>query len=299
MTYFHISTLYPQKGRNLSPVIKNLIEGQNSLGQRAHFIPFSFRLISSFRFRKFVRAHKEAVYIYHFGGVNSFFFFAVIGLLKVRHRVIFYHGTDLHAHASFSETPGFFIKARVNKVFSKLTAILSSKNILVSDTLRRHLWKGTLSKTITIDLGVPLNLFTESADWGSREKIIVFIDNNGNPVKNYPRAEEIVNQYFGEYKIVKVSNIPFQEVVSLYKNARYIINTSLAEGSPNSIKEALVCGCRVIGVDVGNVWELIDDYSGIKITSTNKLIYISERKRALNQLSIIKTCRKINSIFSS
>jgi len=297
--YFHVSTIYPKKGKHLSPVLKNLIEGQVGMGLRAHFIPFSFKLIFSSRFRRFVRSHREAVYVYHFGGVNSFFFFLALQFIKAGHRVVFFHGTDLHAHASFSRTPIFFLKVRLNRVFSKLTALISSKNILVTETLRKHLRKSLMRKTVTIDLGVPENLFEASPDWESRDKKIVFIDNNGNPVKNYPRAEAVVNRHFADHEIIKVSNMPFEDVINLYKSSKFIINTSFAEGAPNSLKEAIVCGCKVIAVDVGNAWNLIERFGGYKVNKDNSLDEILlHSSPELSELSIVTTVKKLSQILS-
>jgi len=54
-----------------------------------------------------------------------------------------------------------------------------------------------------------------------------------------------------------------QERISLYMNAAdALVMASTSEGSPNAVKEALATNLPVIGVDVGDVAELVSDVDG-------------------------------------
>lgn len=53
---------------------------------------------------------------------------------------------------------------------------------------------------------------------------------------------------------------PNEEILRFYKenNPSCFITTSLTEGSPVSMQEAIACGIPVIGTDVGGIYEMID-----------------------------------------
>lgn len=49
--------------------------------------------------------------------------------------------------------------------------------------------------------------------------------------------------------------------------ADVVLLTSLWEGSPNAIKEAMACNCPVVSTDVGDVREVIGNTEGCYISS--------------------------------
>jgi glycosyltransferase involved in cell wall biosynthesis len=54
-----------------------------------------------------------------------------------------------------------------------------------------------------------------------------------------------------------VEAVPFDEMPAAYAAADALLLTSLDEGSPNCVKEALACGVPVVSVDVGDVRQMI------------------------------------------
>ena len=53
-----------------------------------------------------------------------------------------------------------------------------------------------------------------------------------------------------------LSSVPFAEMPFAYASADALLLTSLDEGSPNCVKEALACGVPVVAVDAGDAREL-------------------------------------------
>jgi glycosyltransferase involved in cell wall biosynthesis len=70
-----------------------------------------------------------------------------------------------------------------------------------------------------------------------------------------------------EITIIPVFNISPDKLKYYYSAADVLIMTSLYEGSPNVIKEAMVCDCPVVSTDVGNVRWLFGETQGYYITS--------------------------------
>ena len=55
-----------------------------------------------------------------------------------------------------------------------------------------------------------------------------------------------------------------------------LLMTSKSEGSPQVIKEALACGCPIVGSDVGDVKERIAGVEGCYIVEKRDVIEIAE-----------------------
>ena len=49
------------------------------------------------------------------------------------------------------------------------------------------------------------------------------------------------------------------ELVYFYNSADLLLLTSLSEGSPNVIKEAMACNCPIVSTDVGDVRQVIEN----------------------------------------
>ncbi|MFN8319162.1 MAG: glycosyltransferase [Saprospiraceae bacterium] len=54
-----------------------------------------------------------------------------------------------------------------------------------------------------------------------------------------------------------------EKIVDLLKSSTFYLQLSISEGFPNSLAEAMLCGCIPIGSDVGAIPEIIDDKSRI------------------------------------
>tara|TARA_B100001540_G_C15804251_1_gene641319 strand:- start:766 stop:1707 length:942 start_codon:yes stop_codon:yes gene_type:complete len=81
------------------------------------------------------------------------------------------------------------------------------------------------------------------------------------PVKNLKLAKKAIRFLNNELKDDKfvlhiLSDIDFEELPYYYSAANMLIMTSLSEGSPNVIKEAMACNCPIVATDVGDIKEL-------------------------------------------
>jgi len=104
--------------------------------------------------------------------------------------------------------------------------------------------------------------------WDLHKKHILFAANPKRPEKNFRLAEnsfERVNYRNIEFHFL--DNISNEEMVNYYNASDVILLTSLWEGSPNVIKEAMACNIPIVSTDVGDVKDVIGSTNGCFITT--------------------------------
>ena len=92
-------------------------------------------------------------------------------------------------------------------------------------------------------------------------KYVLFAGAFDNPVKNAPLAKEAMRQV-PEAVLLKLKGFSRPQVATLMQAVDVFLMTSLTEGSPQVIKEAMACGCPIVSVDVGDVRERIEGIEG-------------------------------------
>lgn len=171
----------------------------------------------------------------------------------------------------------------------------------------KHIWAGTLAKSkrtanqLGFDLpivpnGVNTSIFYPVNDsereemrrrlFSENKKYIIWCSNPERVEKNWPLAEravEIVRERESEresqkseissqksqIKLLAVCNKTPQEVAQYMNAADCLLLTSMSEGSPNVIKEAMACNCPIVTTDVGDVHERLDGLSGCYVIPTD------------------------------
>jgi glycosyltransferase involved in cell wall biosynthesis len=134
-----------------------------------------------------------------------------------------------------------------------------------------------LKKASVLPNGVGLDLFKpvprqEAMKITGMEngKVILFASDPSRSEKNYPLAEEAVRRAkIPQGQLYVVNNKPHEMIPYFMNSGDVLLLTSLWEGSPNVIKEAMACGLPIVSTDVGDVREVIDNTEGCFITSYN------------------------------
>ena len=136
------------------------------------------------------------------------------------------------------------------------------------------------------------------------------------PVKNLKLAKnaiQFLNSELKENRFVLniLSDIDYKELPYYYSAANMLIMTSLSEGSPNVIKEAMACNCPIIATDVGDIRELTNRVAECRIvkyevksvveaikdiTSSGKR---SNGRARLEKISSVKIVNELVSIYQS
>lgn len=177
--------------------------------------------------------------------------------------VVTYHGSD--------------INDRKVLCYSKITMQLSAWNVFVSPkTLEIAKPKRKFS---LIPCGIDLSdlQLTPKAEARQRmrldknKKYVLFAGAFDNGVKNKPLAKEaVVCLHDDNVELLELKGYNREEVTLLMCAADAFLMTSLTEGSPQVIKEALACGCPIVSVDVGDVKERIEGIEGCFVSETRE-----------------------------
>jgi glycosyltransferase involved in cell wall biosynthesis len=228
------------------------------------------RLAQKVRARIF-ESEPDVVHVMY-GGVMAY---RIIRSIQDRPTVVSFCGSDLlgeHLSGTFRK----FI-ARVGVLASHRAAkqaagiVVKSKNLY--DALPPHIDR---SKVRIIPNGVDLERFkplnrNECRDrlgWDPKYFHVLFPTNSGDPGKRFDLAQAAVEKmrHCGiSTEIHQLRGVPHWEVPVWINGSDVLLLTSLHEGSPNVVKEALACDLPVVSVDVGDVRERIQNIEGCYI----------------------------------
>ncbi len=178
-----------------------------------------------------------------------------------------YHGSDIN----------------VKKVLrlSKMAMRLSAWNIFVSK--QNALKAKAKKKYMILPCGIDLERFEERSKeaarmalgWHKNDKIVVFAGAFDNTVKNAALAKEAV-ALLKNVLLVELKGYDREEVANVFYAADALLMTSLSEGSPQVIKEAMACGCPIVSVDVGDVKERVVGLDGCFVTGSRESFELAE-----------------------
>jgi teichuronic acid biosynthesis glycosyltransferase TuaC len=117
-----------------------------------------------------------------------------------------------------------------------------------------------------VDKAVALNV----TGWDKNEINILFPSDPDRKEKNFSLAVEAVNKLnLPAAKIRILKGIERNKVVYYLNSAEVVVLTSLWEGSPNIIKEAMACNIPIVTTDVGDVRDIIGNTGGCYIATYN------------------------------
>ena len=159
---------------------------------------------------------------------------------------------------------------QLNRCFARTVdaVVVKSREMAeVVQPVRAHV----VANGVDMDLFRPVAARAARAElgWPEGVRYVLFAGNPANPRKGYPLAEATIaltkQRVDAPLKLVALRNVP-PERVPLYMNAcDAMLMTSLIEGSPNVVKEAMACNLPVVSVPVGDVAELFDGAAGYRL----------------------------------
>lgn len=132
------------------------------------------------------------------------------------------------------------------------------------------------SKLDIIPNGVDLNIFfpvdknfaRKELKLSNDKKILLFVSNPKRPEKNYVLVQNSVSLLKrNDILLIPVYNVTQEQLNYYYNAADSLLLSSLHEGSPNVIKEAMVCCCPIVSTDVGDVRWILGNTEGCFISS--------------------------------
>lgn len=211
------------------------------------------------RLRREIRQFRPVIVHAQYGTITAF----LCALASRTPLVVTYRGSDLNG------CPGIGLFRNYLGVFlSQLAALRAAGVICVSSTLKNKLWWGR-NKVSIIPSGVNTELFRPVdkdraravLGWGEHEKIVLLNAGKEPVLKGLDLAQQSVDlakRSMGPIRLVVLTGDAAPEEVPSYINAAdCVLLSSVSEGSPNIVKEALACDVPVVAVDVGDVKQLL------------------------------------------
>lgn len=101
------------------------------------------------------------------------------------------------------------------------------------------------------------------------KRYVLFAGGFDNAVKDPSLAKQVFAMLGDrDAELLELKGYSREEVTLLMCASNCLLMTSVTEGSPQVIKEALACGCPIVSVDVGDVKERIKDVEGCFVSET-------------------------------
>ncbi len=92
---------------------------------------------------------------------------------------------------------------------------------------------------------------------------VLWVSDPERKEKNFALAREAFSHLESEdVELTIVNNVEIDKVPSYYYAADVLLLTSIWEGSPNVIKEAMACSLPIVSTDVGDVADITQDVDG-------------------------------------
>ena len=184
---------------------------------------------------------------------------------------------------------------------SKFCARQADGVIVMSDTMARMLD----TECHVIPHGVDIHRFEpdptgharDRVGWEQDKKHILFPYPKEREVKNYPRAERVVERarqrLDADPILHTLHNVPHERMPDYYNAADVLLLTSNREGSPNSVKEAMACNLPVVSTDVGDVYRRLDAVDPSFVCNSDEelvdaLVQVLQRGERSNGREVIK-----------
>lgn len=244
----------------ISPIVKNQGESIRRNGIELDYFPIKGKGFKGYlknipKLKKFLRANKYDIIHAHYSLSGI-----VATLAGAKFLVVSLMGSDVQAKFLWR-----LIIKLLNKIFWKVTIVKSGR-------MERQI---RISNAFIIPNGIDFEKFKLIPKNIAREKIgfnkkkhIIFVANPDRYEKNFQLAEMA-------YDLLDIDNVELNSVYDVnhdlipyyYYAADTLVLTSLWEGSPNVIKEAMACNCPIVSTDIGDVREVIGNTEGCYIIS--------------------------------
>lgn len=256
----------------IAPFIKAQGESLKYIGVEIHY----YRILESglggyirngFKLRRFIKINKFDIIHAHYTFCG---YAAVIGARNAP-IVLSLMGSDAYGEyvginkiswkSRFNILATFFIQPFVNAIISK------SKNI------EEFVFRKQISYVIPNGINIvqfkhePINQ-RDQLNLSQDNIYILFLGSKLELRKNFILVEAAIRE-LADPNVCLLNPYPMKHnMVSKYLNAaNVLVMSSLAEGSPNVIKEAMACNCPIVSTDVGDVKWVLGNTEGCYVAN--------------------------------
>jgi teichuronic acid biosynthesis glycosyltransferase TuaC len=206
---------------------------------------------------RLIKKNKYDLIHIHFGLSGLFLLF---NSFKNTPKVITLHNGDTD-----KKSAKFLVPFITNQILKKVDKIL-----ILNEQHKRFI-KGQVHKSEILRCGVNIEMFKKlNIENKFRDEInVLFPGSPKNPMKNYMLFIKVVEklQLFLDKKVNvhTLGNLNRQEIVLLLNKVDLVLMTSISEGSPQIIKEAMSCEVPIVSTRVGDINELLQGVANCRI----------------------------------
>lgn len=185
--------------------------------------------------------------------------------------VVTYHGCD--------------INDKKLRPFSRMAMRLAAWNIFVSKRQMVNAYgsearAAKATKGGVMACGIDIRMFDKSqvddawyeSRFGKGDKVL-FGGDYERAVKDPILAKQVIEDFrleIGDLELIEMKGYTREQVVTLMYKCKALLLTSIREGSPQVVKEALACDCPIVSVDVGDVSERLDGLDGCYVVKSRE-----------------------------
>jgi teichuronic acid biosynthesis glycosyltransferase TuaC len=202
---------------------------------------------------------------------------AALALPKRIPLVITFRGDDLQG--VLDDGDGHLtLPGRLLRGFSRWAAHHANAVIVVSPHMRDYVTNGT--PVHVVPSGVDLALFRPLPQAAARvrlglperERLVLFVGNPNLARKRYSLARQAVELLpaVPATQLVIGWRVPHEQMPDYMAACDALVFTSMQEGSPNAVKEALACNLPVVSVCVGDVAERLHGVAGCELCDDDR-----------------------------
>lgn len=204
----------------------------------------------------------------HFGLAGIFLFLKPLIKIPV---VLTLHGSDI---LSFKKRDGLMQK------ISKMAAS-NADQIIILNAKMAGILKKYSHKLVMIPCGINNEIFElERNNFKNKSLLIGFPSDRKREVKNYPLFENVIENLINngfEIETLEFANFSREEMAQNLSTLDCLLMTSHSEGSPQIIKEAMVCGVPIVTTNVGDVEVLLKGVNNCYVVPTFKTELLSDK----------------------
>jgi glycosyltransferase involved in cell wall biosynthesis len=190
--------------------------------------------------------------------------------------VVTFRGDDLEG--IIGENGRYIPAGWLLRFISRIVARRADATIVVSEHMKRYLPRSVTAHVLPS--GIDLDLFRpepreavrQRLGLPSDQRLVLFVGNPELARKRYGLAQEvvaIVNQTTPT-RLVVGWELPHEKIAALMNACDAFLCTSMQEGSPNAVKEALACNLPVVSVPVGDVALRLEGVAGCELCSDDR-----------------------------
>ena len=324
MRILAVTNMYPSAARPSGGVfVQEQVKGLRAIGLEVRVLFIDRKREGAFEYYRMRSRIVAAITEFNPDVIHVMYGGVMADQIVSRHRflpvIVTFHGSDLLGES---------LSGWARKVISRYGVHCSRRAAKAADgvvVVARHLAKALRNvvgpeKVRVIPCGIDLERFKpmdglackQQLGWDLRSFHVLFASNNGDPVKRRwlaKAAVERMNHGDGEVQLHYMTGISNAEVPLWLNAGDALLLTSLHEGSPTIVKEALACGLPVVSVDVGDVAERIEGIEGCYLAEGEakalgtKLSLVRQNGKRLNcrprleELSILHVAQKLKQCY--